>query len=504
MKASIRIKLSLEEQMSGRLEKDPSAEFKKIVLGHELSELGNAALTPLVQVNAAHVKMLSKQRLIPEETMKKLLGALKTVSQGGVAALDTEHTEDLYFALEQKIVDLLGIKDAGNIHIGRSRNDIYSTIYRIILRRRLLDTEKSLLSLSRAVLDTARNQRDAAMPGYTHTQHAQPVTAGYYFLGFFEALSRDILRLRQAWGIINKSPLGAAAITTTRFNLDRYYTAGLLGFDGIVYNAYDAISGREYVNDAVITLNTIASDVSRVVADLMTWNMPELAFIEVPDEYAVISSIMPQKKNPAAFEFLRSAASWVLGDTVGVISSAKAVSYSDIRDATKYHYTPLWHALEVTENMLNLFAEILPLLKWNRARMLKDLREGYSTMTDLADYFVETHGITFREAHRIVAAFVRLSIADGKNSDQLSIQTLQKVCKEQGFSFVITPEDFEKTLDPKGCLARRNVAGGTSDEQMDIMFNKSEEIFSKEKAWYEKQKKLLEKAEKTMFDIPEK
>ncbi|NLI92123.1 MAG: argininosuccinate lyase [Peptococcaceae bacterium] len=485
--------------MSGRLEADPSKEFRNIVLGHELSEIGDSALTPLLYVNIAHVKMLSKQKLIPAETAKNLLAVLKEIGEQGLAVLDTDHAEDLYFALEQKLISVLGMKEAGNIHMGRSRNDIYSTVYRMIVREKLLEVSNYLLELYKEVLGLAEAHKDTIMPGYTHTQHAQAVTLGYYFLGFLEVLTRDMQRIKNAWELVNKSPLGAAAITTTRFPLDREYTSDILGFDSIVYNGYDAISGRDYVNDAALALNTIVTDISRVVADLMSWNMSEFAFIEIPDEFAVISSIMPQKKNPAAFEFLRSAASWVLGDTIGVISSPKGVSYSDIRDATKYLYSPLWHSFEVTANVIKLFSEILPGIKWNKQKMLTAASQGYATMTDLADHFVEEYHITFREAHHIVAYFVRTSIAEGKKSDELSVEALNKICLDQGFDFTLTQEELDKVLDPKECLRRRVVAGGTSDEQLQIMLVQGHNQYQAEQEWYKEKTKQIKRSEEKMF-----
>lgn len=486
--------------MIGRLAADPNEEFRKIVLGHELSEIGEESLKPLLYVNVAHIKMLSKQKLIPAETAANLLSVLKQIEYQGLSVLNTDQAEDLYFALEQKLIDVLGIKEAGNIHIGRSRNDIYSTVYRMILREKLLEVCNCLLVLYREVLHLAETQKATIMPGYTHTQHAQPITVGYYFLGFFETLTRNMQRVKNAWKFVNKCPLGAAAITTTRFPLDRYYTSNLLGFDSIVYNAYDAISSRDYVNDTALALNTLVTDISRVVADLMNWNMSEFSFIEIPDEYAVISSIMPQKKNPAAFEFLRSAASWILGDTIGVISSPKGVSYSDIRDATKYLYSPLWHACEVSANVIRLFSEILPGIKWNKATMLTVASEGYSTMTDLADDLVQKHKITFREAHHIVAYFVRTSLASGKKATELSIDVLNNICHQQGFSFTITQEELNKILDPRECLNRRNVAGGTSDDQLRIMLAAGYEQYRIEKAWFEEKQKGIKKMEETIFN----
>jgi argininosuccinate lyase len=485
--------------MSGRLEKGPSKEFRRIVLGHELSELGEEALTPLLYLNIAHVKMLSKQKIISAETAENLLTVLREIGEQGLAVLDTEHAVDLYFALEHRLIDVLGIKEAGNVHIGRSRNDISATVYRMIVRKKLLEVFHDLLHLYQEVLNLAGSHKDTIMPGYTHTQNAQVITVGYYFLGFLEVLTRDLQRLKNAWTFVNKSPLGSAALTTSSFPLDRYYTGELLGFDSIVYTAYDAISGREYVNDTALALNTIVTDISRVVSDLMNWNMSEFAFIEIPDEYAGNSSIMPQKKNPAGFEFLRSAASWVLGDTMGVMGSLKGVSYSDIKDASKYCFSPLWQAFEVSSDVIILFTEILPGIKWNKEKMLTAASQGYSTMTDLADYFVQEYKITFREAHTIVGTFVRYSLKDGKKSDELNVDLLNRICLEQGFTFEIRQAELDKVIDPQECLRRRNVVGGTSDEQLRIMLAQGNTQYQAEKQWYEEKQKQMKQSEEALF-----
>ncbi|GGE55602.1 argininosuccinate lyase [Pullulanibacillus camelliae] len=486
--------------MSGRLKVDPSATFRNVVLGHELSELGEEALKPLLYVNVAHVQMLRKQQIISEDTANRLIEALQRMDKEGLSVLDTEHSEDLYFAVEQKLIQELGMNEAGNIHVGRSRNDIYSTVYRMILREKLLNIQKDVLALADKVLRIAELQKETIMPGYTHTQHAQPITVGYYFLGVFDVLLRDVQRMKHAFAFVNKSPLGAAALTTTSFDLDRQVTSDCLGFDSIICNAYDAISGRDYTADVMSALNAIVSDISRVVTDLMTWNMFEFSFIEIPDEYAVISSIMPQKKNPAALEFLRSAASWVLGDTIGVLSSPKGVSYSDIRDATKYLYTPIWHSLEVTSHVVQLFGEILPNIQWHKERMLEVTNEGYSTMTDLADFLVQHYAITFRESHHIVALFVRESLNTSKKANEVRVEVLNQICHELGYTFTLTQQELMDVLDPRACLERRHVVGGTANEQIRGMLDENWKRFKDERRWYLEKCSELKKMEESIYE----
>lgn len=466
----------------GRLQSEPGKEYRDIVIRHETTELGKGSFDPLLELNIAHVLMLYKQKLLPKAAAEKLLTALREIWQNGIECLDTSHVEDLYFALEKKVFELIDIKQAGNLHLGRSRNDLYHTVYKMILREKIVDLLGKIIELSKKEVDLAGCHLDTVMPGYTHTQHAQPITLGYYLLGFFQALCRDVERFKNALHFVNQSPLGAAALSTTSHPLDRGYTAKLLGFESFTYNAYDAIAGRDYLNDAAVATCTYATNLSRITDDFLTWNTFEFGFLELSDDFTVISSIMPQKKNASSLEFIRSASSWVLGDTFAVLSAPKGVTYSDIKDAAKYNYSPLWHSFEIASDITDLFAALLPKIKWNTDRMLKVTREGYSTMTDLADYLVGRFGLTFREAHHVVALFVKESIA--MNATEPKAEVLNGVAAKQGYELHISPGELEKVLDPKECLGRKNVSGGTSAAELAKMLLDSRAKLAEFENWH--------------------
>ena len=485
----------------GRLQSEPGKEYRDIVIRHEATELGKDSFDPLLELNIAHVLMLYKQKLLPRASAEKLLTVLREIWQNGLECLDTSHVEDLYFALEKKVFEAVDIKQAGNLHLGRSRNDLYHTVYKMILRDKIIDLLGKIIDFSKKEVDLAGTHLDTVMPGYTHTQHAQPITLGYYLLGFSQAICRDVERFRNALRFVNESPLGAAALSTTSHPLDRAYTAELLGFDSFTYNAYDAISGRDYLNDAATAICTYATNLSRIADDFLTWNTFEFGFLELSDDFTVISSIMPQKKNASSLEFVRSASSWILGDTFAVLSAAKGVTYSDIKDAAKYNYSPLWHSFEIASDITLLFSAFLPKIRWNTERMLKVTREGYSTMTDLADYIVGRFGLTFREAHHVVALFVKESIS--MNAAEPDAGILNDVAAKQGCKFDISPDELKKVLDPKECLGRKNVAGGTSPAEMNKMWMESERKLAEFRNWHKGLSENLKTVRAKLFNWEE-
>lgn len=234
--------------------------------------------------------------------------------------------------------------------------------------------------------------------------------------------------------------------------------------------SYDAIAGRDYLNDAVLAVCTYVTNLSRITDDFLMWNTFEFGFLEVSDDFTVTSSIMPQKKNASSLEFIRSVSSWVLGDAVAVLSAPKGVTYSDIKDAAKYNYSPVWHCIKTASDATRLFAALMPKIKFDTARMLSITREGYSTMTDLADYLVGRYGLTFREAHHVVALFVKESIALSIDGAVPNADVLNAVADKSGYKFDISSLELLKILDPAECLNRKKVAGGTSTQEMEKMF----------------------------------
>ncbi|MDP9469962.1 MAG: lyase family protein, partial [Chloroflexota bacterium] len=250
-------------------------------------------------VREAHALMLAATGILSSDHAAALLRAIRTVTQeGGDAFAYAPAVEDLFFAVEARLIDLAGPDAGGNLQIARSRNDLDAVMCRLFMRERLLSMERSVTVLRETLLDLAEDHVQTLMPGITHTQPAQPTTLAHYLLGVLGPLERDSERLRQAYARINQLPLGAAAFTTTSFPIDRALTGRLLGFEGIVENGYDAVSGSDHMLEATQALVTVAASLSRFVHDLLIWARAEAGILRIDDAFVQISSIMPQKRNP--------------------------------------------------------------------------------------------------------------------------------------------------------------------------------------------------------------
>ena len=240
--------------------------------------------------------------------------------------------EDLYFYIEKKLIDLCGPEDAGRIPTARSRNDVDMTMYRMVLRSHLLAVSRSLLVLRGVLVKLAWSHRASLIPAYTHQQPAQPTTLGHYLMASVEWMERDHERFQAAYRRLNRSPLGACAITTTGFPIDRYYTAELLGFEGLQLNSYGAIASVDYMTEACSALMVSMVNLGRFAQDLLLWSTAEFGYLTLSDAYVQISSIMPQKRNPVALEHVRVLASKALVQAQGVLTAVHNTPFADMND----------------------------------------------------------------------------------------------------------------------------------------------------------------------------
>jgi argininosuccinate lyase len=251
--------------------------------------------------HCAHGLMLERQGIVGREAIAAALGVVLDLAERGPASIEVDHRqEDLYSYVERAIVRRLGPDVGGRLHTGRSRNDLNATTWRMALRGALLDALRALAALRGTVLTLAERDAGIVMPGYTHAQHAQPVTFGYWLLAAADVLARDHARLMGALARVDLCPLGAGALTTTAFPLDRGFVAEQLGFAAPLEIAYDAVSSRDDALETAGALAVLATFLSRIATDLYAWSTWEYGFVELADRHSAVSSIMPQKKNPAA------------------------------------------------------------------------------------------------------------------------------------------------------------------------------------------------------------
>jgi argininosuccinate lyase len=302
--------------------KFPAPIYRDTVLVQIFEDAKRFFLEPLLAIQYAHTVMLAKQGIMTEQEAAQCIGALDALDLDAIRGATYDGSfEDLFFLMEQKLAVKCGPYLAGKMHTARSRNDIDLTMYRMVLRQRLLNVITALVDLRKQLVDLAWEHRASLMPAYTHNQPAQPTALGHYLMAAIECFERDAERLRAAYERVNRSPMGACAITTTGFPIDRQYVASSLGFEGLQVNSYGAIASADYLTESCSVLAVAMLNLGRLAQDLLQWSTIEFGYLRLSDGYVQISSIMPQKRNPVPLEHVRILASRALTQAHAVIGS---------------------------------------------------------------------------------------------------------------------------------------------------------------------------------------
>lgn len=461
----------------------------------------NRLFKPFNHINIAHVIMLQEKGLLDPKNARAILKLLLDLEEGDSSRVKPGIGGELYLDLERYIIDQIGEDIGGRMHTGRSRNDLIATGQRMALRNPLDDFIKKFIELRKVILHLAQDHTTSVMPGYTHLQHAQPITLGHYFVGHAYALSRDAWRLENAFQSLDLCPLGAGALAGVTFPIDRHRTASLLGFKDIVPNALDAVASRDYAFDIVSALAMTSCDLSRLSGDLYLWNTYEFGFIEMGDEYSEISSIMPQKKNPFILEHCRGRAGHVFGNLMALLTTLKGVPFTHSRDVAGEVMPAVWGALETTSSVISVLPGLLKSLIFRKDRM-KSLSGAYfSTVTDLVDVMVKEKGLPFRTAHHIVAGVVDSMIQKGKNLEDITAKIVDdEAIKIVGHPIKLKESLVRSALLPEACVERRSLPGGTASAEVKRLVEKSLKELSKEE---ENLKRRIEKrrgAEKLLLN----
>ncbi len=386
----------------------PAAVYAETVLAVNFRDAQRHFLGALLDIHYAHTVMLARQGIIPQKVACCCIKGLDRLDRAALAAApyDGEH-EDLFFFVEKELARECGPSEAGRMHTARSRNDIDITMYRMILRADILDLVGVINTTRAELLDLARAHVHTLMPAYTHTQPAQPITFAHYLSAVVELLGRDEHRLRAAFATVNRSPMGACAIATTGFPIDRGLTADLLGFDGVQQNSYGAIAATDYLTETAGAVATAMINIGRVTQDFLTWCTAELAYLRLSDACVQISSIMPQKRNPVPLEHVRILASKSLAQAQGVLTALHNTPFGDINDAED-DLQPLMHStMHDAHRAVRLIAGVMVDCQVNVDRMAERAHADFLTVTELADTLVRAEEVSFGDAHRLVSAAVR-------------------------------------------------------------------------------------------------
>jgi argininosuccinate lyase len=406
----------------------------------------------------AHARMLAHTGIISEAEAAKIVNGLEAIR------MDIEHgnfawsvaLEDVHMNIEARLIDRIG-ETGKKLHTGRSRNDQVVTDLRLYLREEIDILCSELTRLQSGLLKIAVREADTILPGFTHLQVAMPVTFGHHMLAWIEMLERDHERLQDCRQRVNIMPLGSAALAGTGFPIDRAYTARLLGFDTPAANSLDAVSDRDFVIEFCSAAALAMVHLSRFSEELVLWSSAQFGFIELPDRFCTGSSIMPQKKNPDVPELVRGKSGRAIGNLVALLTLMKGQPLTYNKD-NQEDKEPLFDSVDTLKGSLQVFADMMPALKVNRARMSEAARQGFATATDLADYLVRK-GIPFRDAHEIVGRAVLHGVTNGRDLSEMPLEELR------GYSPAIE-EDVFRVLTPEGSVAARNHTGGTAPQQV--------------------------------------
>lgn len=360
--------------------------------------------------------------------------------------------EDVHSNIEARLVDLVG-ELGKKLHTGRSRNDQVTTDIRLWLRNEIDQIDEHMTRLLRVLVDHAEEYAGTIMPGLTHMQNAQPVTFGHHLMAWFEMMFRDRSRLRDCRKRLNSSPLGAAALAGTSFDLPREQTAAELGFESLCRNSLDAVSDRDFAIEFVSVASTTMVHLTRWCEEIIIWSSDIVGFIRLPDAFCTGSSIMPQKKNPDVPELIRGKAGRIFGDLMALLTMVKSQPLAYNRD-NQEDKERVFDSVDTLSECIQALCLLIPEIEPDSQRMYECAQKGYSTATDLADWLVG-QDVPFRKAHEIVGRVVAEAESKNIRLDELSLEQLREI-----------DDRFDKSvyasLTVEGSVDSRSLLGGTS------------------------------------------
>ncbi|MFX0200654.1 MAG: argininosuccinate lyase [Candidatus Hodarchaeota archaeon] len=455
-------------------------------------------------IHKAHVIMLKEQKILTPDETRLILEGLSELESNDIYAGTLDVGTDLYMNLEALLINRVG-EAGGKMHIGRSRNDLYATCVRMVVRDQILTTADLLSLLVQVILEVARTNCNTVMPGYTHWQHAQPVTLAHYLTGITQALGRDLERLIAAYEHTNQCPLGAGALATTGFPINRERVAFLLGFDGILENSYDAVASRDFLAEATSALAILMTTVSRLAEDLIIWNTFEFSVLDMPEEFSGTSSIMPQKKNPFVLEHIKGRAGHAIAAVTDVLTILKGSSFSHNREVSGETTTPAYNAFRLVHGCLEMLIQLFPQLSFNKELMSQRAAQGFSTVTELADLLVREKGISFRQAHHIIGRVINELLDKSQPLAELSSAMINETFHEiMGYKLGLSEEDVRKSLDVRYNVGIREVAGGPGLHAMETLISHQEEKLKRKRNWLSRCQSNLENARKACEEAQSK
>jgi len=445
----------------------------------------------MVALNKAQLVMLDEERLLDAALVERLADAV------AVVGADWPGSAGDYLAFESALVNLVG-PEASNLHLGRSRNDIGATRERLWLKHAFFTTLARLIDARRILLTRVGEHGNVVIASYTHAVQAQPISLGHYLLALDASLARDSQRLLQAYARIDQSPLGAGALATSGFTLNRRRLADLLGFSTLCENSYDCIgvASADTKIELAQVFATSAIGVGRFCSDLVAQHAAPAPGLTVSNEYTGGSSIMPQKRNPSVLEALRNVSSRVVGAAGKVTFVSHNTPFGDIADVRGIALTETLDVADLATAMYSRLADLMTGLVVDEAAFARLVQSDYSTMTELADTLFREAGVPFRVGHafaKSVAVFGRSRLV---GPAEVGAEDLQRLYRDEtGEALPIDYATYQRAVDPGEFVRSRTGIGGPQPSEIDRMLSEHQQALADLEAWRRDESERLSRAE---------
>ena len=449
-----------------RIKKNVSTLFQKV--GNSI-DIDKKLYKEDIEGSIVHTEMLFRQKIISFKIKNKIIYGLNKIEKE-ILKNKFEYNkkyEDIHMNIEKRLFQIIG-EEAGYVHTARSRNDQVITDFKMWIRSATKEVNKNLDNIIKTILKISEKNIYTIMPGFTHLKNAQAVSFAHYLMAYVEMFNRDKQRFFNNLESLSENPLGVAALTGTSFNIDRNFTTKNLGFKKPTNNSIDTVADRDFVLDFLYSVSVCSMHISRIAEELIIWNSDGFNLINLSDKVVTGSSIMPQKKNPDLLEFLRGKTGSTYGNLFSMLTILKGLPISYFKDLQDDKEI-VFKSNETLGNCILILNEVLKNLNPNKQKMLNLANTGYITATDLADYLVKNHSMSFRKAYEITASVVNYAEKKKKKLNELSIDELKSIESK------LTIEVL-KIFDLKNSVNSKKSYGGTSFDnikKMIINYNKN-------------------------------
>ena len=441
----------------GRFEYDSSDILKRI--NNSISFDYNLAHQD-IKLNKQYAKSLFKAKILSVDELKKINVALDDIHQEVKKRKFkfSDDFEDIHMNIEMALRKRVG-RLAGKLHTGKSRNDQVATDVKLWTKEKIKNVIDKIKKIQKTIIKKSESNLNVIMPGFTHSQNAQPILYSHYLLSFFEMFERDKKRAKQLLENINECPLGSGALAGTNFyEIDRKALAKNLGFKKPTENSLDSVSDRDFVIEFLSLLSILSMHFSRISEDFIIWSGSAYEFLKFPDNLCTGSSIMPQKKNPDAAELVRSKCGRIYSSLLNLLIIQKGLPSGYSKDLQE-DKEPLFDAFRTIDLQLDIVNEMIDSVTINKIKMYDLSKKGYMTATDLADWIVKKTNYTFREAHNITGKIVLIAEKKKKELSELTLQEFKLV--EPKIS-----KDVFNYVSLENSVSGKNSYGGTNINQV--------------------------------------